>query len=69
MNSFFSTNSFVGIDPSIPNQQLVFLLKTTPAQMSTGLINQTYQMILYYNPNAISSTSSKGLDFSAYSSS
>jgi hypothetical protein len=44
MNNLFVSPTFVGIDPSITNQQLIFLLKTSSNQMSLPLpiTSQTY---------------------------
>jgi hypothetical protein len=43
MNNLYTSNSaFVGIDPEIGNQQLIFLLKTLPSQMSLGIANEKY---------------------------
>ena len=36
MNGLFISNTFIGIDPSISNQQLLFLLATTPSQTYTA---------------------------------
>lgn len=56
MNQFYTSNSsFVGIDPEIVNQQLVFLLKTLPSQMCLGIANQKYEMRVYTNPNIFAS--------------
>jgi len=40
MNNLLNSPAFIGIDPSITNQQLIFLTKTAPSQMSiSGLAN------------------------------
>ena len=63
---FTSDSSFVGIDPSVGRQQLIFLLKTTPAQMSLPVANQAYEMRVYINPQVFASVGSEGLDVAAY---
>jgi hypothetical protein len=56
MNSLYSSNtSFIGIDPDVGNQQLIFLLSTLPSQMSLGIANQKYEMRVYINPQIFSS--------------
>ena len=58
MNNLFTSNtSFIGIDPTIANQQLAFLMQTLPSQMSNGNPTQTYEMRVYVNPNVFSSFS------------
>lgn len=67
MNSLFTSNSsFVGIDPEAGSQQLIFLLKTLPSQMSLGIANQTYEMKVFINPKVFSSIGNKGLDVAAF---
>lgn len=67
MNSLFTSNSsFIGIDPTVANQQLVFLMQTLPAQMSNSNPTQTYEMRVYLNPNIFASYSTQGIDFAAY---
>jgi len=40
MNNLLNNPAFIGIDPSITNQQLIFLTKTASSQMSiSGLAN------------------------------
>ncbi len=56
MNNFYISNSsFVGIDPEIGNQQLIFFLKTLPSQMSLGVASEKYEMRVYTNPQIFSS--------------
>jgi hypothetical protein len=64
---FTSGKSFVGIDPTIETQMLVFLLKTNQSQISNGLSNQTYEMKIFFNPHPFQSVGLEGLDLAAYS--
>ena len=68
MDSLLSSSGFVGIDPELPKQQLVFLLKTALNQVYNGGASETYQMKLFFNPHIFDSVSGRGIDITAYSS-
>lgn len=47
----------------------MFFLKIDLSQTSKAIANETYEMLIYFNPSVFSSFSRKGLDFTAYNSS
>lgn len=66
----YSSESLVGIDPSVSPQQLLFFMKVNLNQMSNPIpsnFTQNYTMKVFYNTN-IMNTSNLGIDFTAYSS-
>lgn len=66
MDQLFVNNSFVGVDPELTNQQLIFLIKTLPAHTYTSLSGQ-YRMKVFLNPKIFSKIDKRGIDISAYS--
>jgi hypothetical protein len=66
MDQLFFNNSFVGVDPEMGNQQLIFLLKTLPTQTYTSLSDR-YKMKIFLNNKIFSIINKKGIDISAYS--
>ncbi len=70
-NFLYSSNSLVGVDPSVSPQQLMFFMKVNLNQMSRpspASFGQNYTMKIYTNPN-IMNVSNLGIDFLAYSAS
>ena len=65
MRKYLNEPTTVGIDASIPNQQLVFLLKAPNTvnifRGATVSLTDQYDTRIYYNPNVFQSVSNKGL--------
>ena len=58
----------MGIDPSIPNQELLFLMNVPMGSIAGAQPGDTYTTRIFMNPNIFQSVSSKGLDVVAYNS-
>ena len=65
MRKYFNEPTTVGVDASIPNQQLLFLLKAANTagifRGATFARTDKYDTRIYYNPNIFQTVSDKGL--------
>ncbi len=62
---YFNEPTTVGVDASLPNQQLLFLLKAPSGanifERGVNGISSNYHTRIYYNPNVFQTVSNKGL--------
>jgi hypothetical protein len=59
MRIYLNEPTTVGVDASIPNQQLLFFLKSPV--ITAGSAADKFDTRIYYNPNVFQSVSNKGL--------